>query len=471
MSIQSEINRIKGNIEDTLDVVASTGVTVPEGSNSDDLPGLVQSLADEKQDKDTALTTSGGTLNNGSSLKSQADDSGDKASIMFSTNTVDIKTDSGDMAGIRVSGQTFLGETTSTVNIRGKKVTIGGELYNFASNDVIEVTEETPADAESGTAPVYSTKIKNLVDPTDPKDAVPKGYLDENFMSSPTGGTTGQVLTKTADGVEWNDAPSGLPDGGTEGQMLYKSAKGAEWKDKPASSDIAFTTTSDLTSKNVQAAIEEVKSKIPSNYVPSTRTINDKALSENVTLEASDVGALPAQTGTQGQYLGFTADNVVGPVDKPVMWVTITGSTADKTGTQIKEAYNAGYSIFAKSTDESGNISIHGLVQFRGDTAHFGGIDINTDGNGVRGITIDASGAVNTAASFLAAPYIYFEESEGLVAANVQDAIEEVQSNIDQKIEPIETKIEKYEPTQIIIASVSEIPSVVNGAILITYEE
>ena len=36
----------------------------------------------------------------------------------------------------------------------------------------------------------------------------------------PTGGTEGQVLTKTAAGSEWSDAPSGLPDGGTEGQVL-----------------------------------------------------------------------------------------------------------------------------------------------------------------------------------------------------------------------------------------------------------
>lgn len=51
----------------------------------------------------------------------------------------------------------------------------------------------------------------------------------------PTGGTAGQVLTKTADGSAWEDAPSGLPDGGVEGQMLYKSADGAVWADKPES--------------------------------------------------------------------------------------------------------------------------------------------------------------------------------------------------------------------------------------------
>ena len=49
----------------------------------------------------------------------------------------------------------------------------------------------------------------------------------------PSGGTDGQVLTKTADGSEWSNAPSGLPDGGTPGQMLYQGESGPEWGDKP----------------------------------------------------------------------------------------------------------------------------------------------------------------------------------------------------------------------------------------------
>lgn len=50
-------------------------------------------------------------------------------------------------------------------------------------------------------------------------------------IPNPTGGTAGQVLTKTADGSSWEDAPSGLPEGGTEGQVIKKTADGAEWDD------------------------------------------------------------------------------------------------------------------------------------------------------------------------------------------------------------------------------------------------
>lgn len=74
--------------------------------------------------------------------------------------------------------------------------------------------------------------VTGMANGTDPTDGATVGQL-AGKLDSPTGGTAGQVLTKTADGSAWDDAPSGLPDGGTEGQMLYKSADGAVWGDKP----------------------------------------------------------------------------------------------------------------------------------------------------------------------------------------------------------------------------------------------
>lgn len=44
MSISSEIARISGNITDSLTAVASKGITVPSGSNSDDLPDLIAQI-------------------------------------------------------------------------------------------------------------------------------------------------------------------------------------------------------------------------------------------------------------------------------------------------------------------------------------------------------------------------------------------------------------------------------------------
>lgn len=65
MSIQSEINRISGNVSDSLDAVAAKGVTVPQGANSDDLPTLIASIpevqpatANPKMDGAVAVGTS-----------------------------------------------------------------------------------------------------------------------------------------------------------------------------------------------------------------------------------------------------------------------------------------------------------------------------------------------------------------------------------------------------------------------------
>lgn len=55
----------------------------------------------------------------------------------------------------------------------------------------------------------------------------------------PTGGTDGQVLTKTTDGAAWENVPSELPAGGTTGQVLTKTADGSEWADNPGMTQAA----------------------------------------------------------------------------------------------------------------------------------------------------------------------------------------------------------------------------------------
>ena len=49
MSVQSEIDRIKKNVNDTLKTISDTGVTV--GAGSDSLPAAAAALANKKQDK------------------------------------------------------------------------------------------------------------------------------------------------------------------------------------------------------------------------------------------------------------------------------------------------------------------------------------------------------------------------------------------------------------------------------------
>lgn len=51
MSIQSEVERISQNVQNTLDTIRQTGVSVPESATSDDLPAAATALSNEKQDK------------------------------------------------------------------------------------------------------------------------------------------------------------------------------------------------------------------------------------------------------------------------------------------------------------------------------------------------------------------------------------------------------------------------------------
>lgn len=45
MSIQSEISRLSNNVSNTLKAIAAKGVTVPNGSTSDDMASLVSKIS------------------------------------------------------------------------------------------------------------------------------------------------------------------------------------------------------------------------------------------------------------------------------------------------------------------------------------------------------------------------------------------------------------------------------------------
>lgn len=98
--------------------------------------------------------------------------------------------------------------------------------------------------------------VTGMADGTDPTDGATVGQLSGK-LDSPSGGTAGQVLTKTADGSAWENAPSGLPDGGAEGQMLYKAADGAAWGDKPVM--IVNATDAEDASLTTDKTLDEIK--------------------------------------------------------------------------------------------------------------------------------------------------------------------------------------------------------------------
>ena len=138
-------------------------------------------------------------------------------------------------------------------------------------------------------------------------------------------------------------------------------------------------------------------------------------------------GDLAKLTGQQGQFVGFTADNVVGAMDAPkgLMIVNITGTesscTTDKTSDEIKAAVADGYWVFANvfgkylipltSLESYGMFSAVIGTNFSVRVAYRGQ---NTVEYVAMELPVNASG-------------LNFNNSEtSLTSWNVQDAIEEV---------------------------------------------
>lgn len=150
---------------------------------------------------------------------------------------------------------------------------------------------------------------------------------DVGAIPNPSGGTTGQVLTKTSTGEEWSDAPSGLPEGGTEGQVLKRGASGAEWDDAewlPLSGGTLTgrLTTPELWGKSPDASLpffsmdaSSGSINIPMVYSREPSSSQEIANKQYVDTQLST--KLTTPPGTQGQLLGFTANNTVGAVDAP----------------------------------------------------------------------------------------------------------------------------------------------------------
>lgn len=136
--------------------------------------------------------------------------------------------------------------------------------------------------------------MKNLGKITDPKDIVTKEYIDEG-------------IGKTVNTLEDNVAM--------------------------AESDIKTLQTDVQGLKTDNTATKAAVKTLQDTYVPNTRKVNNKALEADITLTASDVGAL------ENTY-------------KPIFIVNVTptgnsddSATADKTYAEVLEAYNNGKSI------------------------------------------------------------------------------------------------------------------------------
>ena len=202
-------------------------------------------------------------------------------------------------------------------------------------------------------------------------------------IASPSGGSMGQVLTKTSSGVAWDDVPSDLPAGGTDGQILTKTTDGVAWEDAPDTGVTSFNSRTgavtpqdgDYTADMVGARPDTwTPSAADVGAVPTSRTVNGKALSSNITLTAADVNAASPPTST-------TVTLTTSGWSSNTQTVTVSGVSADESAQLIMPVpalasqtayYEAGILVtgqaansltFTCSTVPSSNLTVYVVMQ------------------------------------------------------------------------------------------------------------
>ena len=150
---------------------------------------------------------------------------------------------------------------------------------------------------------------------------------DLGAMPEVSGGTAGQVLTKTTDGQAWQDAPDGLPEGGTTGQVLTKTESGAAWADAPETGVVNFNGRTGAVTPQAGDYTADMVGARPDTWtptaddvgaVPTTRTVNGNPLSEDIALNAADVGARAASwtpTAAEVGALPISGGTLTGPLN------------------------------------------------------------------------------------------------------------------------------------------------------------
>lgn len=210
-------------------------------------------------------------------------------------------------------------------------------------------------------------KITNLAEPTEDTDAASKEYVDDvitialvgNYIPTGQKGVANGVatldangkltaaqkpaytasevgavpVTRTVNGKELSaDITLAPADIGAVANTISVNGKLLTSDVTLGAADIGFVSgDTGLSASTVQAAIAEVQANV-------------EGVSDSVgALTPADIGALPEQTGTTGQFLGFTADNVVGAVANPVDGLTANnvGFTPGETGLEASNVQGA----------------------------------------------------------------------------------------------------------------------------------
>lgn len=120
MSIQSEITRISGNVSDALDAIEGKGVTIPTGSNSDDLATLIEQI-------------SGGLYSSGSMATFNSSAAGTPvSSLIADINAVQSGSGTPSSSNIR----TLAGFSSVDIPCAGKNLLVDNKVYPITHSNI-----------------------------------------------------------------------------------------------------------------------------------------------------------------------------------------------------------------------------------------------------------------------------------------------------------------------------------------------
>ena len=230
--------------------------------------------------------------------------------------------------------------------------------YRWSGTDYVEIspslalgeTESTAYRGDRGAAAYTHSQITS---------GNPHGTTaaDVGAMPAVSGGTTGQLLTKTADGSAWQNKPAYTAD--------EVGARPDTWT--PSAADVgAVPTTTTVNghalSGNITLDADDVGAR-PSTWtptasdvgaVPTSRTVNGKALSQNISLTAEDVGAAELNgvtvtltssgwTSTTGGFQQVVSVTGVTTDPDQIIWVDVSQSGTDlEADKALNDAWGAG---------------------------------------------------------------------------------------------------------------------------------
>lgn len=271
---------------------------------------------------------------------------------------------------------------TTTITITDKNGTTTAEVYDGSGDEAVtDVTVDGVSVVDDGvavlTSPTIPTSLSDLTNDMDvsdfPNDA---GYLTSFTETDPTVPSWAKASSKpsytfseigttptTISGYGITDAYTKTEvDGLVSGVLHYKGTK-ATTSNLPSSGNVTGDTWH-VTADGSEWAWDgtqwqELGTAVDlSGYVPTSRTVNGKALTGNITLSASDVSALPSSTTIPtitDTYSGTSSNGMSGKAVKSAIDAldgSVTGSAGSgKTLTAFSQTDG-------KVTATFGNISI-----------------------------------------------------------------------------------------------------------------